>query len=448
MEDKNILEVKLKFTAKSFLDQIKGEDIQVISHFDTDGISAGTIMIQALKRMDQRFSLKIVKSLTKDFINNLNKDKVTLFLDLASGSLNHIKDAGLRKVYIIDHHEVTEEIPENVEIVNPQLCERQKISASGLTYLFCKELNPKNKDFAKLAALGMIGDRMEDNLESMDAGIFNDGDIKKNRGLIIHPSTRPLNRVLEYSSDPFIPGVTGDLKGVLELLREAGINPSNGRYPSLIDLNEAEMERLVTAVILRNPEKKDNQLLGNLFLIKLFGKYEDAREASAKINACSRDGKPEVAIGMCMEDLDSKKKADSIHVKYRQLLISGLKYAQSSEKISGPGYVIINGVDEIKDTMIGTVSSIIAGSGLYEEGTIIVGIAKDEENQVIKISTRNVGKTGRNVRELLARIMVDFEGEVGGHEFAAGCSIPLDKTGEFIKKVKESFELSATPKAK
>jgi len=447
MEDKNILEVKLEYTAKSFLDQIKGEDIQVVSHFDTDGITAATIMIQALKRLDQRFSLKIVKSLTKEFINSLDKSKVTLFLDLASGSLNHIGDAQLRKAYIIDHHEVDEEIPSNVEIVNPQLCEKQKISGSGLAYLFAKQLNPKNADLAKLAVLGMIGDRMEDGIEALEQNIIDGVDVKKNRGLQVYPSTRPLNRVLEYSSDPFIPGVTGELKGVLELLREAGINPSGGKYPSLIELTEAEMDRLVTAVVLRNPEKKDNQLLGDLYLIKLFGRFEDARETSAKINACSRDGQSQVAIGMCLENMESKKKADSIHVKYRQHLISGLKFAQESEKIMGPGYVIINAGDEIKDTMIGTISSIVAGSALHEEGTLIMGIAKDEENQVMKVSARIAGKKGKNVRELLSRIMLDFEGEVGGHEFAAGCSIPLDKTGEFIKKVKDSFAMSPTPEA-
>jgi RecJ-like exonuclease len=441
MDEKNILEVKIKYTAQNFLDQIKGEDVIVVSHFDTDGITSGTIITQGLKRLDQRFSIKIVKSLTKDFIDSLPKDKIILFVDLASGSLDHIKEAGLRKVFIIDHHEVEQEIPENVEIINPQLWEKQKISSSGLAYLFCKQIDENNKDLAKLGVLGMIGDQMDKDIDSLNHGILEDGEIQRKRGLLIYPSTRPLNRVLEYSSEPFIPGVTGDIKGVMELLREVGLNPEGGKYKSLIDLTEAEMEKLVTSVILRNPEKKDKELIGDLFLIKMFGKLEDARELSAKINACSRAGRPEIAMMMCMENRDAKKQAESIHVKYKQELISGIKFAQESEKIEGQGYAIINAQENVKDTMIGTVASIISNSPMYGRGTILIGMAKDNANNMIKISARSVGREGRNVRELLAGIMDTMEGEVGGHEFAAGCSIQLDKEQEFIDKVKQAFEL-------
>ncbi|NCN86617.1 DHH family phosphoesterase [archaeon] len=441
MENQNILEVKLKYIVRSFLEQVKGENIEIISHFDTDGITSASIMIQTLKKLDQQFSLKIIKSLTKETIDSLDKNKVIVFLDLASNSLGYIKEANLKKVYIIDHHEVEEEIPNNVEIINPQLWDKEKISSSGLTYLFAKEIDEKNKDLAKLAILGMIGDQLEKDIDKLNNGILEDGNIQRKRGLLIFPSTRPLNRVLEYSSDPFIPGVTGDIKGVLELLREAGLNPEGGKYKSLIELNDDEMERLVTSIILRNPKKKNKEIIGDLFLIKLYGKLEDARELSAKINACSRDGKPEVAIGLCLENQEAKKKAEAIHVKYKQTLISGIKFAQDSEKIVGEGFVIINAKKNIKDTMIGTVTSILANSPAYEKGTIIISMAEDDENQMIKISGRNVGRSGRNVRELLSNIMIHFNGEVGGHEFAAGCSIPLEKEEEFISKIKENFEL-------
>lgn len=437
----NLLEVKLKYTVKNFLEEIKGEKIEIISHFDTDGITSAAIMLQALKKLDQEFSLKIIKSLNKEFIDNLDKDKIILFLDLASGSLKNIEEASLRKVFIIDHHEVTEEIPTNIEIINPFLFEKQKISSSGLTYLFCKEIDEKNKEFGKLAVLGMIGDQMEKDIDALNHGILEESEIKRKRGLLIYPSTRPLNIALEYSSDPYIPEVTGNIKGVLELLREAGINPEGGKYKSLVDLSEEEMERLVTSIILRKPEKKDKELIGDLFLIKMFGKLEDAREVSAKINACSRNGKPEIALGLCLENLESKKKAESIHVKHRQMLISGLKHVGEMETIKGNGFVILNAKENIKDTIIGTIASILANSSTYEEGTIIVAMANDIENKKIKISARNVGRKGRNVHQLLLQIVKDLEGEVGGHEFAAGCSIELEQEEEFISKIKQNFEL-------
>jgi len=440
MIDENMLNVKLRYTAKDFLNQIKGEELYVISHFDTDGITSASIMIKTLKRLDQKFTLKIVKSLNKKIINSLPKDKIILFLDLASNNLEDISLANLKKTYIIDHHEVTEEIPSNIEIVNPQLFEKQRISASGLTYLFCREINEKNKDLAKLSILGMIGDRMDDDISKLNSEILKDGEIEIKKGLMLYPSTRPINRVLEYSSSPFIPGVSGDLKGVLEFLREIGFSPVGGKYKNMIDLTNDEMKKLVTGVRLRNPECTEEELIGNLFLIKLFGKLEDAREVSAKINACSRNGFPEVAIAMCLENVNAKKRAESIHVKHRQTLISSLKYAKEMKKMQGNGFVIINAKDNIKDTVIGTVLSITAGSRDYENGTILIGMATDNENKMIKISARIVGRQGKNLREFLAEIMESFDGEVGGHKFAAGCSIKQEDEVKFIEKIYQSFE--------
>jgi RecJ-like exonuclease len=438
-KESDILKSKIELISQEFLKKIKNKRIQIISHFDTDGITSAAIIIQALKRLDQEFSLKIVKSLDKEIINSLDKEKITLFLDLASGNLKDLEESGIKEIFIIDHHEITDKIPENISIINPELWEKQKISGAGLTYLFCKEIDEKNKEFAKLAVLGMIGDTLEKEIEKLNNGILEDSNVQRKTGVLIYPSTRPLNRTLEYSSDPFIPGVTGNIQGVLELLREIGLSPVNGKYKSLIDLTEKEMQKLVTAIVLRNPEKKHKDLIGNLYLLNFFGKIEDARELSAKINACSRDNNSHIALGFCLENPRIKKKADSIHLKYRAKLLESIRFAQEQEKIEGQGYAILNAKDKIPDTMIGTITSIIAISRQYEKGTIIIGMAYDGNK--IKISARNSGRKGRNVREALLSVMNNFEGEVGAHQFAAGCRINKKDEETFLETLKKHLEL-------
>jgi len=440
-EVNNFLQNEIRPIVKTFLEKSENQEVQIISHFDTDGITSASIIIQALKKADRKFSLKIVKNLTPEIINELQKDKVTLFIDLASGSLNHIQSAELKDVFIIDHHEVPEkEIPENVKIINPQISIKQPISSSGLTYLFCKEISQENKNLAKLAVLGMIGDNLEKEIDTLNNGILEEGEIIRKRGLLIYPATRPLNRVLEYSSNPYIPGVTGDMKGVLELLRESGLSPENGKYKSIIELDEKEMKKITTAILLRNPKIKNSELVGDLFLIKMFNKLEDARDLSAIINACSRSGNPEVAIKFCMEISNAKKQAESIHIKYKQLLISGLKYAQeTNEKIQGKGFVIINAKKNIPDTMAGTIASILSNSKIYETGTVITTMAYYDDK--IKISARISGRQGRNVREILAKVISETDGEVGGHKFAAGCMINQNKEKQFIDLLKKNLEI-------
>jgi single-stranded-DNA-specific exonuclease len=437
MKRGNFLEENIKSVAKKFLEDSENKEILLISHFDTDGITSAAIMTKALKKLDKRFSVKIVKRLEEEMIYELPKNKLVLFLDLASGSLNNIEKAGLKNVFIIDHHEVVQKIPKDVTLLNPMLIDKEKISSSGLVYLFCKEIDFKNKGSAKLAVLGMIGDIMEENMEKL--GELEEGDIKKKKGILIYPSTRPINRALEYCSQPYIPGVTGNFEGVLEILREIGIEPSNGQYKSLIELNEEETKKLVTAIMLRNPKTRNRDLIGNVFLLKFFNKLEDARELSAMINACSRLGKSDIALQFCMEIPGSRKKAEEIHVKYKQHLISGLGFVSKTKKIQGKNFVIINAENNIKDTIIGTIASILSKSPLYEEGTVITIMAYYEDK--IKVSVRNVGKNGKNVREILDLVVKEIGGEIGGHESAAGCMITRDKEKKFIALLKENFEI-------
>ena len=79
-----------------------------------------------------------------------------------------------------------------------------------MVYLFCKEIDQSNKEFAKLAILGMIGDQLEKEIDILNNGVIEDGEIRRKLVLFIYPSTRRLNRTLEYSSNPYIPWVTGD----------------------------------------------------------------------------------------------------------------------------------------------------------------------------------------------------------------------------------------------
>ena len=438
MESKN-LELEIELIANKFIEASSSKEILIISHFDTDGITSATIMIQTLKKLDKRFSLKIVKRLEEETIFNLPPEKVILFLDLASGSLEHIAKTNLKDIFIIDHHEIFQEIPEGINIINPHLNGKEELSGSSLTYLFCKQLSGEDKELAKLAILGMIGDSMEKSIDKLNNLIINDGEVKRKRGLLIYPSTRPLNRTLEYCSDPYIPGITGDSIGVTELLREIGLSPPNGKYKSLIELDDNEMSKLVTAIILKNPRVRNKEIIGDIFLIKFFNKLEDARELSAMINACSRLGESETAIQFCMESMKAKKRAELLHAKYKQFIISGLKFVSETEKLEGNGFVIINAKEKILDTMTGTIAGILSNSSLYEEGTIITTMAYYEDK--IKVSSRGVGRCSRNIREVLNAVVVQVGGEVGGHEAAAGCMIKQEKEREFMDFLKKSLEI-------
>lgn len=431
---------KIRSLAEKFLKQTENKKIQIISHHDTDGISSAAIMATALQKLDKNFSVKIVKQLEKEVIKSLPKDAVLIFLDLGSGSIEQLSELS-NEIYILDHHEIGKDIKlaDNINIINPHLCEGEDLCGACLAYLFVKEISKENKSLANLAVIGMVGDMLEKNIGKIGNSIINDGEMVIKRGLLLYPATRPLNKTLEFSSAMFIPGVTGSSNGAINLLREVGIEKKDGSYKSLIELNEDEMSKLITAILLRRNNKDIDDFIGNIYLIKIFNKLEDSRELSAMINACSRLEHSNIALSLCMGSKEARKKAEGIYADYKQHLISGLNFVSNSQKIEGNNYIIINAQNNIKDTVIGTIASILSMSAVYKEGTAIITMAHNLDK--IKISGRIVGRNGRNIREILDSVVERIGGESGGHAFAAGCLISKEKETEFIELLKKSLEI-------
>ena len=436
--------------AKDFLDNLSNKPVRIISHYDTDGITSAAILIKTLQRLDKKFTVRIVKGLDKETVEEeLSRDKgeVILISDLGSGVLDYFQELK-EPIYILDHHEIdSSKLNDNIKIVNPHLTdsfEENDCTGAGICYLFAKEIDANNKDLSKLAVIGMIGDRHESNLSKINQQIVQDcDDLETRKGLTLYPSTRPLRRSLEYSTSPYIPGVTGNGPGVIDLLRETGIDYDK----ALLDLNQEEMSKLITSIMVRRAANNHTEdILGNIFVLKFFNTKEDAREISTMINACSRLEYSDVAISYCLEYTSAKSQVLDIYNKYKQELVSGLRVAEGLEKIKGKNFVILNAQDKIKDAIIGTICSMLSSSPNYKEGTILIGMAYNEDK--IKVSARIAGREGRNLKELMERTVTEFKienpesiAEVGGHHFAAGCVVEKEKEDFFIEKLRKNLEI-------
>jgi RecJ-like exonuclease len=436
--------------AKEFLELSKDKPIRIISHYDTDGITSAAILIKTLKRLDKKFSVKIVKGLEEETIKKemaRQGKEILVFSDLASGSLEYFQNLK-EPIFILDHHEIDKNLlNDKIKIINPHLSDNPEINSctgAGVCYLFSKAISPKNKDLSKIAIIGMIGDRYESDISKINQQIINDtSELIIKKGIMLFPATRPLRRTLEYSTSPYIPGITGNGAGVVEFLRSIGI--SNDK--SLLELNEQENSKLVTGILVKRARhNKQDSILGNLYILKFYNTKEDVREISVMINACSRLGYSDVAISYCLENERFKSQALDIYAKYRQELVSGLRVAEKMDKINGKGFVILNAKDKIKDAIVGTICSMLSSSPTYKEGTILIGMAYNEDK--IKVSARIVGREGRNLKEMLEKTVTMFKSEfpkaiaeVGGHHFAAGCLIEKENEKYFIEALKKNLEI-------
>ncbi len=312
---------------KEFLEFSKDKPIRIISHHDTDGITSAAILTKTFQRLDKKFSIRIVKGLEESIITEELKrqpNEALLFSDLASSNLDNFKNLN-QPVFILDHHEIDKtKVNDKTRIINPHLTsspEDNCATGAGLCYLFAKAISSENQDLSSLAIIGLIGDRHETNLSKINQQIVTEAqDLKIKKGIAIYPSTRPLRRALEWSTSPYIPGVTGSGPGAMEILRETEIPYDK----TLMELSDNEMSKLITAIMIRRAQhNKPEDILGNLYILKFFNTKEDVREISTLINACSRLGYSDIAISYCLESESAKTQALDIYTKYKQELVSG-----------------------------------------------------------------------------------------------------------------------------
>jgi RecJ-like exonuclease len=441
---------QVKQITEDFLLLSSKKPIRIISHVDTDGITSASILIKALSRMDKKFTLRVVKVLDEKTIKeelSRQPKEIIIFTDLASGSLDYFQNLK-ESIFIFDHHEVdSKKLNNKIKIINPHLSnnfEENDCTSAGISYLFSKTISIRNQDLANLAVIGFVGDRQEIGASKISKIILSDAqDLTIKKGLLVFPATRPLRRALEFSVYPYIPGVTGDMSGVMDLLNETKITPEK----SILELNEEEMSRLITSIIMRRGRNSlAEEIIGTLYILKFLNNMEDVREISVLINACSRLGYSDIALSYCLGSEKAKMQALDIYNEYRQEIVSGLKVAEKMNKIDGKGFVILNARDQIKEAIVGTICSMLSSSPAYEEGTILIGMAYNKDK--IKVSARIVGKNGKNLKEVLEKAVIAFRSEnpgtlveIGGHKYAAGCLIEKKKEKEFIDTLKKNLEI-------
>ena len=451
---KDIEEAVIKFK------QLKDKPIRIISHLDSDGLCSASILSKAFQNENISFSLSIVKQLNEEVLKELSREDYDcyFFTDLGSGQLSLIKKYLKKQIFILDHHK-PEKTKNDFTHINPHLHNidgSTEISGSGVTYLFAKQLNQKNIEVSHLAIIGAIGDiqKIEEsylnNLILKDAIENNILEVKT--GLrIFGAQTKPLHKVLEYSTDPYIPGVSGSPQAVFNFLKELGIEPKDGKeWKKLIHLSKEDMQKLVTGIILKRIgiEKTPEDVLGSIFILKNEeeGTTKDVKEFSTLLNSCGRLGNYSLGIGTCLNDKKIKQKAIANLTSYKREIVLALNWFHKNKHDSSyvsehSGFVIINGGDKIKETLIGTLASIISKSGIYPEDTIILSLANTIDDN-IKISIRICGFKPKEVdlRQILSEITSKVGCEAGGHLFAAGSLIPQEKEKEFIEHAIETLK--------
>lgn len=450
---------QIRNAAEAFGKIDKKEVVRVVSHLDADGISACAIIIKLLNNDNRKYSISIVQQLSKDLLSQLASEPYNCFIftDIGSGVVSDIKELLKdKKVFIFDHHSCEETDVVNIVFVNPHIFGidgGREISGAGVVFKFACAVDKSMEEFAHIAIVGAIGDLQEENgflhlNEEILKIAVDKGKIKVAKGLrIFGAQTKPLHKVLEYCTDPYIPGVSGSESGAIQFLYQIGIEPKNGNeWKKIVHLDEEDMKKLITGIIMKRfNEDKPDDVLGNVYILpheKEESPTRDAKEFATLLNACGRLGRASFGIGACLGDKKIKQQAIRTLGDYKKEIVNALAWYNenkfSDDVFWGNKFVIINAKSSIMSTMIGTIASILSKSNLMNNNAFILSMAQSlDGNTKVSLRTTNNGNGVFDLRKVVEEITDNIgNAEAGGHQNAAGAVIPTEKEMEFIEAAK------------
>ncbi|MFQ5819045.1 MAG: DHH family phosphoesterase [Candidatus Heimdallarchaeota archaeon] len=441
---------------------------KIIAHYDADGLSAAAIMGHALCRAGERPHIQIVRQLKREVIDALETDnsEILIFLDVGSGQLEALSRLTQKKLIVCDHHPPVGTAADRITHVCPHLYGingSTEISGSGVTYLVAREMNQSNAKMADVALVGALGDRQDRGVKNSVVGLnrtildwgIQEKVIEESLDLrFFGRETRPLHVALEYTTDPFIPGLTGNRDKCLKFLAEAGIElKEEENWRTLSDLTQEEQKILVTNLVVHMVEHgldttQAEQIVGTVYTLpkeRANTPLHDAREFAALLNSSGKMRCPGLGVAVAMSDRsENLRLAVDVANEYRRKLATAIGYLlENPQRIreDKQSFRYFRENQVIDHLIVGTITSIALISRIVPIEKPLVGLAETGEG-MIKISargTRELVENGLDLGVVLRNVLVDgsITGEAGGHDIAAGALIP-QRTEEIFLNLLES----------
>ncbi|MDF1557910.1 MAG: DHH family phosphoesterase [ANME-2 cluster archaeon] len=405
--------------------------IRIISHNDTDGITAAGIMSSACLRSNIIFQTSIVSALNQQVIDRVNshvygKSGAVLFCDMGSGQpelMDQVED----DVIIIDHHQIVGDHNGHVQI-NPMMVNidgSRFLSASGTAYYVARAMG-NNVDLAGLALAGAVGDKQK--MEQANADILREA--VERDVVCVRPGLRvpdgDVAEVLLTLTEPYL-DTAGDKAATKQFLDEMGISGT------LQDMEMEELARLASALALKIAGRADlaavQSLVGDVLVLN--------REVVSNIyslewmlNCCGKVDQPALGLSLCMRDASVLDEVRTLSSRYQQTVVEQVRSAQA----------LVKDMEHIRYVVLEDVK----GTGLIG-GTLIRYVCPDKPfitlnkvEDMVKVSargTRSHVDRGLNLAVAMREASAGVGGQGGGHDIASGASIPPGTTEEFLKAV-------------
>ncbi|MFB6303342.1 MAG: DHH family phosphoesterase [Haloferacaceae archaeon] len=471
-------------SARACAERLRAADsVLLASHIDADGLTSAAVAATALARAGVPFEVTFEKQLDAaalDGIAATDHDTV-LFTDFGSGQLDLIAEheaAGAFTPVVADHHQPADATTEYH--LNPLLAGidgASELSGAGAAYVLARALaegedgradpdgtsgavaaaggddrRADNRDLAALAVVGAVGDMQDgdDGLTGANEAIVAEGVeagvVETDRDLSLYGrQTRPLPKLLEYASEARIPGITGNEAGTVEFLADLDVDlrGADGDWRRWVDLTADERRTVVSALVRRAvasgvPAERVDRLVGTTYTLvaeEPGTELRDVSEFSTLLNATARYDRADVGLAVCLGDRGGAlDRARELLGDHRRNLSEGLDLVTNEGVERTEHLQWFDAGTRIRETIVGIVAGMALGAdGVDRDRPIVAFAAKGEDD--LKVSARGSGPLvgrGLDLSAVMRGAAREVGGDGGGHDVAAGATIPASARDEFL----------------
>ena len=308
-----------------------------------------------------------------------------------------------------------------------------------------------NRDLAGLAVVGAVGDMQAVGgelvganrgivEEGVEAGILAEGTDLAFYG----KQTRPLPKLLEYASEVRIPGVSNDQRGAVSFLQGLDLDlKEGGEWRRWVDLADDERQQVASALVQHAlsrgvPSDRVEDLVATTYTLTAEDpgtELRDASEFSTLLNATARYERADVGLAVCLGDREGAlERARHLLRTHRRNLSEGISLIEEQGVERAEHVQYFDAGEEIRETIVGIVAGMALGVDGVDGDRPIVAFARKSEEET-KVSGRGTGRLvgrGLDLSVVMGEAARSVGGDGGGHDVAAGATIPAGREEEFV----------------
>ena len=444
---------------------VEADRVLLVSHIDADGLTSAGIASTAFARAGIDHEVVFEKQLDAESIAGIaaREHEVVCFTDFGSGQLDVIAEheaAGDFVPVIADHHQPAD--AETEFHLNPLLegiNGASELSGAGASYVLARALEGSgddNRDLAGLAVVGAVGDMQDSGggLVGANEAIVADGvavDVLESRtDLDLYGrQTRPLPKLLEYASDVQIPGISNDEAGAVRFLSDLDLElKTDGDWRRWVDLDAEERRTLVSALMQRAvasgvPADRIEALVGTSYTLvdeEPGTELRDVSEFSTLLNATARYERADVGLAVCLGERDvALAEARSLLRNHRRNLSEGLQWVKNEGVTHETHLQWFDAGSRIRETIVGIVAGMAIGSPAVDRSNPVIAFAEENATE-LKVSARGshrLVRQGLDLSVVMGEASRAVGGDGGGHDVAAGATIPRAERDAFLAAADE-----------